>query len=63
MVGYEKIMNGLSGEMEVRKIPINLGKSYVGGSMYLFVKTLTGKTITIYDISSEDTIEEVKIKI
>ena len=33
-----------------------------GGSMSIFVKTLTGKTVTI-DCEPSDTIEEVKMKI
>ena len=33
-----------------------------GGSMQIFVKTLTGKTITL-DVESSDTIESVKQKI
>jgi len=36
--------------------------SYGGGGMQLFVKTLTGKTITL-DVSPSDTIENVKAKI
>jgi hypothetical protein len=33
-----------------------------GGSMQIFVKTLTGKTLTL-DVDSDDTIETIKQKI
>ena len=38
------------------------GSSYGGSGMQVFVKTLTGKTITL-DVDSSDTIENVKAKI
>lgn len=31
--------------------------------MELFIKTLTGKTVTLYDVKAYDTIENVKAKI
>jgi len=62
MVGYEKIMNGFLGELVLRKIPYNLSKNRAGGSYQIFVKTLTGKTVT-FDVYSYDIIEEIKHKI
>jgi len=47
------------------KIPLNTAnnsKSQYFGSMEMYVKTLTGKTITL-DVDSYDTIENVKCKI
>jgi hypothetical protein len=37
-------------------------KKYGGSGMELYVKTLTGKQLTI-DVSCSDSIEEVKLKI
>ncbi|XP_025875918.2 uncharacterized protein [Oryza sativa Japonica Group] len=38
------------------------GRSFDGGKMQIFVKTLTGKTITL-EVESSDTIDNVKAKI
>ena len=67
MIAYERIANvGL--EPEFVKIPINTAvdaikarqRNDIGGQY--FVKTLTGKTITL-DLEGDTTIEEVKLKI
>eukprot|EP00347_Sterkiella_histriomuscorum_P017977 403347255 len=61
MIAYEKIMEDNTLEMQLRKIPLIQSKTE-GGDLELFVKTLTGKTITIYT-NSDETIEEFKLKI
>jgi hypothetical protein len=73
MIAYEKIMSEMQiGQMEYRPIPLVNARSLkqVGAfritswfdDMEIFVKTLTGKTITIFS-GSRDTIENVKMKI
>jgi hypothetical protein len=68
LIAYEKIVSGLQGQtMELRQIPLisAVQLKQVGAfrmSMQIFIKCLTGKTITI-DCGSDDTIENVKAKI
>lgn len=59
MIAYERILEDLTQAMQLRKVPFILPKS---DNFQIFVKTLTGKTITL-DVSSYDTIDEVKLKI
>ena len=69
MISYEKLVDNLTGkEMELRKIPLitpnviekERFRSY--GGMQIYVKTLTGKMISIYP-SWSDLIEEVRLMI
>jgi ubiquitin len=74
LIAYEKIVDDLKGkEMELRAIPLtstpNLLKQIAAyrtadfySSMHIFVKTLTGKTITL-NVASDDVIETIKEKI
>lgn len=70
LLAYEKISDSLLGqEMQVRLIPLvtpttlkQVGAFTWHYSMQIFVKTLTGNTLTL-DVSSVDLIEDVKIKI
>ena len=75
MIAYEKIADDLKGSaMELRLIPLitpkileqvdayRLKSNYWGGGMGIYVKTLTGKNITIYPEPS-DAIENVKMMI
>jgi ubiquitin-large subunit ribosomal protein L40e len=62
MIAYERLVDGLTGEMQTQKVPFIMKKTAEIPSMQLFVKTLTGKTITL-DVSNHDTIDEVKLKI
>ncbi len=64
MIAYEKIANLNGIEPELVKIPLNLAsnKTYYSGNMEIYVKTLTGNTLTL-DVYSSDTIEIVKGKI
>lgn len=64
MIAYERIAL-IDQEPEFVKIPLNVVNNkaqYFGGSMEIYVKTLTGKTITL-DVDPYDTIEIVKSKI
>jgi ubiquitin len=56
-------MQGETGQVEYVKIPLPsvLKRAYLGG-MEIYVKTLTGKKITL-DVESTDMIENVKAKI
>lgn len=62
LIAHARVMQGESGQVEYVKIPLPIAKRSLGGSMELYVKTLTGKTITLYADSS-DTIENVKYKV
>ena len=64
MLAFTKIVDNLSGQPEFVQIPLFIAnnKSSGGGSLQLFVKTLTGKTITIHG-DSYNTIENIKAKI
>jgi hypothetical protein len=72
MISYEKIVDNLKGkEMELRLVPLitqtiiskeRYRKDASYGGMEIKVKTLTGKTISIYP-SCSDLIEEVKLMI
>lgn len=62
MLAYEKIMQGQTEQPEFIKIPLNKASFSTGGSMEIYVKTLTGKTITLM-CDSTDTIDCVKNKI
>jgi hypothetical protein len=72
MISYEKIVDNLKGkEMELRLVPLitptifskeRFRKDGSYGGMEIKVKTLTGKTISIYP-SCSDLIEEVKLMI
>jgi ubiquitin len=70
LLAYEKISDSLLGqEMQLRLIPLvtpstlkQVGAFIWHSSMQIFVKTLTGKTLTL-DVSSGDLIEDIKIKI
>jgi len=53
----EKIVDQVSHEIKLRKVPLVMNS---GSSFYIYVKTLTGKTI-ICDVSSYLTIEELKL--
>jgi hypothetical protein len=64
MIAYERIAL-IDQEPEFVKIPLNVANNkaqYFGGSMEIYVKTLTGKTLTL-DVDPYDTIEIVKSKI
>ena len=56
-------MQGETGQVEYVKIPLPsvLKRAYLGG-MEIYVKTLTGKKITLY-VSCNELIEDVKAKI
>ena len=54
------MVDNLTGEMTLVKIPLSLRQP--GGSMQIYVKTLTGKTITL-DVETDEEIENVKMKI
>ena len=64
MLAFTKIVDNISGQPEFVQIPMVIAnnKSSGGGSMELYVKTLSGKTITIY-ADSYNTIENMKEKI
>lgn len=62
MLAYEKIINVQTQEVELVKIAMPVARQSTYGSMELYVKTLTGKTITL-DVDSCDTIENVKCKV
>ena len=48
MVTYERIMDEITCEMVLRNIPLIVAKKINGfGTMKIFVKTLTGKTISL----------------
>ena len=55
-VAVERIMNEVTKEMQVRKVPC----LYKPANIQLFVKTLTGKTVELDDVSPEDTIDTLK---
>jgi hypothetical protein len=59
MIAYEKIIDDHTKQMELRKVPLIQAKS---DSMQIYVKTLTGKTITL-DVASDEEIAEVKLKL
>jgi len=63
MIAHERIAQ-IDKEPEFVKIPLNVANnsSQHFGSMEIYVKTLTGKTVTL-DVDSYDTIGEVKLKI
>jgi len=61
MIAYEKIMDDVTKELVTRKVPLATS-STSNGEFEIFVKTLTGKTVTIYT-NSWDTIESLKMKI
>ena len=64
MIAYERIAL-IDQEPEFVKIPLNVvtkKAQYFGGSMEIYVKTLTGKTVYL-DVDPFDTIEIVKSKI
>ena len=63
MIAYERIAL-IDQEPEFVKIPLNVAnnKAQQFGSMEIYVKTLTGKTVTL-DVDPYDTIEIVKSKI
>jgi len=63
MIAYERITL-IDQEPEFVKIPLNVANNKVQhfGGMEIYVKTLTGKTLTL-DVDSYDTIEDVKAKI
>ncbi|TNV84379.1 hypothetical protein FGO68_gene3317 [Halteria grandinella] len=60
MVGYERLVQGLSGEIVIQKVPLVMRAGQTEYEVY--VKTLTGKTFTI-QTGSNETIEELKAKI
>ncbi len=67
MIAVERLVEtSEQGELVVRRVPVPLAKkprsSIPNISGQYFVKTLTGKTITL-DCGSEDTIFDVKCKI
>jgi len=68
LLAHEKIMQFKLNEARYVKIPLNnainrvLFMKKTGGSMQIFVKTLTGKTVTL-EVSPYDEIELVKDKI
>ncbi|CDW72317.1 UNKNOWN [Stylonychia lemnae] len=55
MIANEKIMDEVTQEMKLRKIPIVKSN----GSMQIYAKTLTGKQLTL-DCSPDETIEDIK---
>jgi ubiquitin len=59
MLAYEKIMNEVTKEMEVRKVALTANSN---SPIDIFVKTLTGKTVTISTFEDE-CILDVKIKL
>ena len=64
LIAYEKIANLNGVEPEFVKIPLNIAnnKANYFGSMEIYVKTLTGKTLTL-DVNASDTIENIKCEI
>ena len=63
LLAFEKIMKNDQSETEFVKIPLNTAlNSSCFGSYQIYVKTLTGKTITL-DVNSSDCIEDIKEKI
>ena len=63
MIAHERIAH-IDQEPEFVKIPLNVANNSAQhfGSMEIYVKTLTGKTVYL-DVDSFDTIENVKMKI
>ena len=57
LIAVKRIMDPTTNEMQYVKI-----EKPKKGSMQIFVKTLTGKTITL-DVDEDESIEEVKHKI
>jgi hypothetical protein len=57
MVAYQRIMDSY------QSLEIKLETVQIKGHMYIFVKTLTGKTITLYNLSPSDAIEDLKLRI
>lgn len=64
LIAHTRVMQGESGQVQYVKIPLPIPtiKQSHGGGMELYVKTLTGKTITLY-VDSSDTIEMVKCQV
>ena len=63
MIAYERIAL-IDQAPEFVKIPLNVAnnKAQYFGSMELYVKTLTGKTVVL-NVNQYDTIEIVKLKV
>ena len=64
LFAYAKIMQGETGQVEFVKIPLPsvLKRASYGGDMEIYVKTLTGKKITL-NVSCNELIENVKAQI
>jgi len=64
LLAYAKIMNSKEAatEPEFIRVPLVRARNSGCGGMELYVKTLTGKTITL-NVESSDTIEDVKLKV
>lgn len=62
MIAYERIVDGLTGEMITQKVPVIMNKRGPKSDFNITVKTLTGKNIPL-SVNSWDSIEEIKGKI
>ena len=60
LIAHKKIVKGQTGEAKLVKIAMNMPRPQGGGQ--IFVKTLTGKTITL-EVEFKDTVEIIKSKI
>jgi hypothetical protein len=61
MIAHMRIMDDVTKQMELRKIPL-IVRAGGNADMQIFVKTLTGKTITL-SVTEEEEIAEVKNKV
>ena len=57
MIAYQRIMDSS------QSLEIKFDMVQIKGHMYVYVKTLTGKTITLEEVSPSDVIEDLKAKI
>jgi hypothetical protein len=65
MIACERIVENFEGgEIKTRYVPLIMASQNESqmGAMQIFVKTLTGKTITL-DVDGFDTIELIKLKV
>ena len=60
LIAHKRIVKENTGEMQLVKIAMN---SVAAGSMELYVKTLTGKKITLNADPLKTTIEDMKVMI